>query len=215
VAIREKTKTADYLVVDDLAGLVSLVQMGILEIHTWNSHAARLEEPDRLVFDLDPAPDLPWSRVVEAAARVREHVGGAGLECFVKTTGGKGLHVVVPLAPISWEDCGAFALKVAEAIVREEPSRYTASMSKAARACKVFIDYLRNRRGATSVVAYSTRAREGAPVSTPIAWEELDTGSRPDAFTVTSVPKRLAGLRADPWRDYGSLRQALPKASRR
>lgn len=214
VSIQEKTKVADYLVIDDLAGLVSLVQIGILEIHTWNSRAGRLEEPDRLVFDLDPAPGLAWRRVIEAAGRVRAWLREDGLESFVKTTGGKGLHVVAPLSPgAAWDACGAYARVVADGIVREEPGAYTANMSKAARPGKVFIDYLRNLRGATSVAAYSPRAREAAPVATPLDWNELKESLRPDRFTILSVPRRLAGLRADPWRPYSTLRQALPRGA--
>jgi bifunctional non-homologous end joining protein LigD len=196
--------------------VVSLVQIGILEIHTWNSRVARLEAPDRIVFDLDPADGLPWAKVVEAARLVRERLQQLGLESFVKTTGGVGLHVVVPLQPrASWDECAAFARGVADAIVREEPRGYTANMSKAARPGKVFIDYLRNVRGATSVAAYSTRARAGATVSTPLAWDELEPRLRPDRFTVATVPARLAGLREDPWRRYTKLRQSLPATGAR
>jgi len=210
VAIREKTKTAEYLVVDDLAGLVSLVQLGILEIHTWNSRAAQLEAPDRLVFDLDPGPGLAWTRVVEAAKAVRARLRDAGLESFVKTTGGKGLHVVVPLSGgDGWDACTAFSRRLAESLAKSQPRHYTASMSKAARPGKVFIDYLRNVRGATSIAAYSTRARDGAPIATPLAWEELDSRLEPAKLTIASVGERLAGV-GDPWAGYRRARQSLP-----
>jgi bifunctional non-homologous end joining protein LigD len=211
VEIQEKKKVDDYLVVDDLEGLVSLVQIGILEIHTWNARYARLETPDRLVFDLDPAPELSWSKVVDGARLVRSILEGHGLRSFVKTTGGKGLHVVVPLAPgPSWDACAAFTRRIAETIAAEQPTAYTANMAKAARPGKIFLDYLRNLRGATSVAAYSTRAREGATVSTPLDWDELDARLQPDRFTIESVPRRLAELRRDPWEGYRVRAQSLP-----
>jgi bifunctional non-homologous end joining protein LigD len=211
IRIREKTKNAEYLVVEDVAGLVGLVQMGVLEIHTWNAHARRLEMPDRLVFDLDPGPGVSWPAVVVAARLVRASLETAGLTSFVKTTGGKGLHVVAPIRPEhGWDECLDFAGRVAETLVTETPRAFTATMAKAARKEKIFLDYFRNQRGATSVAAYSTRARPGAPVSTPVAWDELDSVPRPDHFTIASVPRRLARLRADPWAGYAALTQTLP-----
>ena len=218
VKIREKTKVGEYLVVDDLAGLVSLVQMGILEIHTWNSVANRVEEPNRIVFDLDPGPAVRFERVVAGAQLVREALRSAGLESFVKTTGGKGLHVVVPLAPgHGWDDTFGFSQLVASQIVREDPKTYTDAMPKAGRQGKILIDVLRNNRGNTSVAAYSTRARPGAPVSVPLAWEELQRDLRPDQYTVENVPRRLASIKADPWARYFTLRQkiAVPRSRRR
>jgi bifunctional non-homologous end joining protein LigD len=215
VKIKEKTKVGEYLVVDTLAALVGLAQIDILEIHTWNSVVADLERPNRVVFDLDPAPDVEWARVVAAARLVRARLGSVGLESWVKTTGGKGLHVVAPLSPGStWEAGATFSREVAEAIVREEPRGYVAHMAKAARAGKIFIDYLRNVRGATSVAAYSTRARPEAPVAVPLDWDELSPRLRSDRFTIESVPRRLAGLRSDPWAGYWPARQALPAAQR-
>jgi bifunctional non-homologous end joining protein LigD len=211
VKIREAKKTGEYLIVDDLPGLVGLVQIGILEIHTWNSTADRLEQPDRVVFDLDPDPAVPWERVLEAARRVRRRLEDLGLASFVKTTGGKGLHVVMPFRPgPSWEESAAFAEAVAAGIAAEEPRAYTTLMSKAARKGKIFIDYMRNYRGATSVAAYSTRARAGAPVSVPLRWEELSPTPPNDAHTVRNVAARLAALGEDPWADYWRTRQKLP-----
>jgi bifunctional non-homologous end joining protein LigD len=216
VRIQERTKMGEYLVVDDLAGLISLVQMGVLEVHTWNSTTEHLERPDRLVFDLDPGPAVAWPRVLDAARLVRAALAALGLESFVKTTGGKGLHVVTPLSPAADWDAGyAFSRQVAERIAREDPRGYTTRMPKAARTDKILIDFLRNRRGNTSVAAYSTRAREGAPVSTPLAWDELAPDLRSDHFTIANLPARLAGLRADPWARYGTLAQRLPGARRR
>jgi bifunctional non-homologous end joining protein LigD len=215
VHIREKRKIGQYLVVDDLAGLVGLVQIGILEIHVWNATSDRLEQPDRLVFDLDPGDDVAWPAVVAAARLVRARLQDHGLESFVKTTGGKGLHVVAPIdrGP-DWDACARFARGVAEALAREAPDAFVATMTKARRHGRIFVDWLRNVRGATAVAAYSTRAKPNAPVSTPLAWDELGPRTTPDRFTVATLPRRLASLRADPWEGLGSVRQTLP-ASRR
>ncbi|HEY7141860.1 MAG TPA: DNA ligase D, partial [Methylomirabilota bacterium] len=211
VRIREKTKTGDYLVIEDVAGLVGLVQMGALEIHTWNAQADRLEAPDRLVFDLDPGPDVPWKTVLAGARLVRTSLEARGLVSFVKTTGGKGLHVVAPIEPgPGWPACVYFAREVAEALVAEAPRAFTATMAKAARPGKIFLDYFRNQRGATSVAAYSSRARPGAPVSTPLTWKELDAVPAGNHFTIDTVERRLARLRTDPWAGYRDLRQKLP-----
>ena len=211
IRIREKTKSEDYLVIEDVAGLVGLVQMGVLEIHTWNADARRLETPDRLVLDLDPGPGVSWPAVIVAARLVRASLEAARLTSFVKTTGGKGLHVVAPIRPEhGWDECVDFARRLAEALVAETPRAFTATMAKAARKDKIFLDYFRNQRGATSVAAYSTRARPGAPVSTPVAWDELDSVPGPDHFTIANVPRRLARLRADPWAGYAALTQTLP-----
>jgi bifunctional non-homologous end joining protein LigD len=218
VKIKEKTKTGEYLVVDDLAGIVSLVQMGILEIHTWNSLAEGVEEPNRIVFDLDPGPAVPFDKVMAGARLVRDSLRSVGLESFVKTTGGKGLHVVVPLGPgHGWDETFGFSELVAAQIVKQDPRTYADSMPKAGRQSKILIDVLRNNRGNTSVAAYSTRARPGAPVSVPLAWEELQRGLRPDAYTVENLHQRLGSLKADPWARYFKLRQklAVPGARRR
>jgi bifunctional non-homologous end joining protein LigD len=216
VKIQEKTKVGEYLVVDDLAGLVSLVQMGILEIHTWNALADTIERPDRVVFDLDPDPSVGWERVVEGAQALRQRLQDLGLESFVKTTGGKGLHVVVPLRPAStWEESFEFSRAISEEMERAQPRAYTTSMPKARRRGKILIDYLRNNRGNTSVAAYSTRARPGAPVSTPITWEELARGVKPDQFHVGNIRERLQSLKADPWKRYWTVRQRITAAIRR
>ncbi len=216
VKIQEKTKIGEYLVVDDLQGLVSLVQMGILEIHTWNALADDIERPDRVVFDLDPDPSVGWDRVTVAALALRERLHALSLECFVKTTGGKGLHVVVPLRPAStWDESFSFSRALSEEMEREKPQAYTTSMPKAQRRGRILIDYLRNNRGNTSVAAYSTRARPGAPVSAPITWEELQRGIKPDQFHVGNIRARLESLKADPWKGYGTVRQRITAAVRR
>jgi bifunctional non-homologous end joining protein LigD len=213
VSIKEKSGTDEYVVIDDLAGLVSLVQMGVLEIHPWPARADKVEAPDRLIFDLDPGEGVPWKDVVVAAREVRDCLGELGLESFLRTSGGKGLHVVAPLARRnSWDELKAFAKAVAELLVREAPDRYIATMSKAKRRGKVFVDYLRNQRGATAIACYSTRAREGAPVAAPLAWDELTARLKPNGFTVKNMPQRLGKLQADPWAGFFDARQSITRA---
>jgi bifunctional non-homologous end joining protein LigD len=214
VKITEQKKTGEYLVVDSLPALIGLVQIGILEIHTWNSVVERLERPDRIVLDLDPGPGVDWPRVIDAARLVRARLDAAGLESFVKTTGGKGLHVVVPLRPgTTWEEGSAFARALADSMARDDPRAYIARMAKAERRGKIFIDYLRNVRGATSVAAYSTRAKPEAPVSVPLDWDELSPRIRSDHYTIANLSSRLGGLKADPWARYWTIRQKLPSLS--
>ena len=198
------------LAIDNVAGLISLVQNGVVEIHPWGSRADDLERPDRLIFDLDPGEDVPWSAVIAAARELRAELQGRGLESFVKTSGGKGLHVVLPITPrADWDEAKAFTQNVAERMSRAHPDRYVAIMSKRAREGRVFIDYLRNGRGATAVGPYSTRARPGAPVSTPLAWDELSEGLRADHFTVDNLRERLDFLRGDPWDGFFELQQGI------
>jgi bifunctional non-homologous end joining protein LigD len=203
-------------VVEDMAGLVALVQMDVLEIHPWGAAIDDIEKPDRVTFDLDPDAGLPWSRVIEAAQAVREALGGIGLESFVKTTGGKGLHVVVPLVSrLGWETVKTFSRWVAERLADLTPEQFTANQALRARRGRIYIDYLRNGRGATAVGAYSPRARPGAPVSTPLSWREVAEGVRPEAFTVATMPARMRALGADPWGGIGALHQSLGPAVRR
>ena len=210
IAVKEGRSTVSYVAVDSPPGLIALAQMGVLEIHTWGSRQDHLEQPDRLTFDLDPDPALSWKRVKEAAQALRERLSDLGLHSFVKTTGGKGLHVVVPIAPRqNWDVVKAFARKVAESFAEGAPELYLATMSKAKRKGKIFIDYLRNARTATAISAYSTRARASAPVSVPLTWDELATDVREDHFTIRNVPQRLARLRRDPWEGYEKLRAPL------
>lgn len=212
MAVEEDDGERTYLYIETAEGLVSLVQMGALEVHLWGSRVDRIEQPDRMVFDLDPAPDLPWERVADAARTARRLLSSLDLQSFVKTTGGKGLHVVVPIAPRrGWDEVKAFTKAVADALVRLDPARYTATMSKAKRTGKVFVDYLRNGRGATAVAPYSTRARPGAAVATPLAWDELDAPLDPASFTIETVPQRLATIR-DPWAELTSVRQSITSA---
>jgi DNA ligase D-like protein (predicted polymerase) len=214
VKIKEKTKVGDYLVVRDLDGLLSLVQMSILEVHVWGAVAERLEQPDRVIFDLDPDSAVSWATVVEAAFELRRRLEALGLDSVVKTTGGKGLHVVVPFAPGDggWDDALAFSRAVAERLERDNPKAFITKMSKAARAGRIFIDYLRNQRGNTAIAGYSTRTRPGAPVAVPLAWNELTPKLDPRSFTVATVPARLARLKKDPWTASLKTQQQLTAA---
>jgi bifunctional non-homologous end joining protein LigD len=214
VQIQEKTKIGDYLVVDSLPALIALVQINVLEFHTWNTCVGHLEHPDRVVFDIDPGGKVSWSDVVAAARLVRALLRRVDLESYPKTTGGKGLHVVVPLAPrADWQACLAFSRALASAIERAHPDRYTTAFAKAGRENKILIDYLRNNRTNTSVAAFSTRAKEGAPVSVTLRWEELTASLDPGSFTVATVEQRLRRLRADPWKGYWPSRQRLTRSA--
>jgi bifunctional non-homologous end joining protein LigD len=211
VRIREGGgRTASYLYVDDLAGVVALAQIGVLELHPWGTRVGRLERPDRLVLDFDPAPGVPWPAVVKAAEEARALLEDLELASFVKTTGGKGLHVVVPLRPeTGWDALRALGEGIGAELARRAPDRYTVNPLKSARRGRIFVDYLRNVRGATAVAAYSPRARRGAPVSTPLAWSELSGRTRPETFTVETVPRRLATLGRDPWAGFFTTDQAI------
>jgi bifunctional non-homologous end joining protein LigD len=208
--IKSGTGSGTTMIADNLAGLVALAQMNVLEIHAWNARTSHLEAPDRIVFDLDPGPRVPWSAVVEGALRVRAVLEQLDLASFVKTTGSKGLHVLVPLSPEApWADTLAFSHDIALALARSEPSRYSADLAKAGREDKIFIDYLRNRRGATSVSIYSTRARPMATVSIPVAWDALGSGTPSDGFHVGDRAGWLGRRKTDPWADYHRTRQRL------
>ena len=208
IRIPEKTKTGEYLVIESPEAIIALAQMDILEIHTWNTCKDHVEYPDRIVIDFDPGAQVPWRRVIDSARRVRALLHTLDLESFVKTTGGKGLHVVVPLAPRQdWQFCLEFARAIGEALERHDPELFTLKFGKSGRENRILIDYLRNNRTNTSIAAFSTRARDGAPVSVPIAWTELKESLDPRSFTVGSVPRRLKRLRKDPWAEYFKLRQ--------
>jgi bifunctional non-homologous end joining protein LigD len=186
VKIQEKTKVGEYLVADSIEAVVSLAQMGIVEIHTWNSTVDHIEQPNRVVWDLDPGPDVTWKQIVTAARLVREVLGTLGLTSWVKTTGGRGLHVVVPIAPArKVAECLEFSRGVADAIARTNPKLYTTTFAKAGRESKILIDYLRNNRTNTSVSAYSPRARPGATVSMPLAWNDL--AASPERWTLLTT----------------------------
>jgi bifunctional non-homologous end joining protein LigD len=213
--VEKDQEEAEYFLIRDLQGLVGLVQMGTLELHPWGSRADRIERPDQMIFDLDPDKGIGWPEVRSAAQQVRDRLERIGLESFVKTSGGKGLHVVVPLARRSdWDEVYEFAKDFAMGIAADDPGRYTATASKAKRRGKIFIDYLRNNRGATNVAAYSTRARSGAPVSTPLRWEELPGLESPQAYHLGNLPARLSALKSDPWEGFFNSKQSITKAMR-
>ncbi|HUS64634.1 MAG TPA: non-homologous end-joining DNA ligase [Kofleriaceae bacterium] len=206
-----------YMAVSDLEGLLSLANLGALEISTWGCRRDRVDRPDLLVFDLDPDEALPWDAVVEAALELRAHLTDLELVSFVKTTGGKGLHLAVPIARrVDWDTAKDFTRDVAIAMTRARPDRYVAEMGKAKRRGKIFIDYLRNGLQASAIAPYSMRARAGAPVAAPLSWEELERGVSPADFTVTTMPARVQALRRDPWVDLPDVSQSIkPRASRR
>jgi bifunctional non-homologous end joining protein LigD len=208
VNIQEKTKVGEYLVAESISAVVALAQMGIVEIHTWNSTFENLEHPNRIVWDLDPGPSVSWPLVIEAARLLRDVLAVLELRAWVKTTGGDGLHVVVPLRPsLDWKQCLEFSRAVAEAIERADPGRYTTSFRKVGREQKILIDYLRNNRTNTSVCAYSPRARPNAPVSMPVPWEALRDA--PNRWTLATVPRQLRRARVDAWADYWKSRQRI------
>jgi bifunctional non-homologous end joining protein LigD len=210
VNVREKDGKAPYSVIDDVQGLFGLVQLGALEIHTWGSHANDPEHPDLLVFDLDPDPSVPFSSVVTSAHELRKVFEAAKLESFVKTTGGKGLHVCLPIRPeLTWDEAKDFSRRIAEDLARRSPERYVTTVSKAKRQGKIFIDYLRNARSATFVAPYSTRARENAPVALPLEWDELTEDLRPELLTLQTVPARLASGGKDPFARMATLAPSL------
>ncbi|HEX8526066.1 non-homologous end-joining DNA ligase [Allosphingosinicella sp.] len=200
-----------YLYIKDVGGLLAMVQMGVLEIHPWGVTVERPDRPDRIVFDLDPDEELGFIDVVRAAIEVRQRLGALGLASFVRSTGGKGLHVVLPIEPVGeWRSAKAFAKAFSEAMAADSPDRYLTKISKAERTGRIFIDYLRNDPTSTAVGPYSTRSRPGAPVATPLAWEEVAEGLDPGAFNLRTVPERLARLSSDPWADIGRTGQILP-----
>jgi len=212
VKIPEDKGVSWYMIADALPAVIGLVQMGVLELHTWGAKRDELDRPDRIIMDLDPDPTVPWKLVIEAAQLLRTLLNELDLECFVKTTGGKGLHVVLPLQRVhTWDEVKVFSKGLADHLVRLIPDRFIANMSKQKRKGKIYIDYLRNAKGATAIAAYSTRARPGAPVSVPLAWEEMSVDVRSDHFTVENVVERLNGLKRDPWRDYFTVKQKLTR----
>ncbi|MBV6778137.1 DNA ligase D [Xanthomonas euvesicatoria] len=211
--LTEETGTnAYYLVVEDAPGLLELVQFNALEFHPWGSHADRPDVADRVVFDLDPGPDVPFAEVKRAANDIRKLLAQLELESFLRVSGGKGLHVVVPLNPgCDWEVTKRFAKGFADALAQAQPQRFIATATKRLRNKRIFVDYLRNGRGATAVASYSLRGRPGAPVALPLAWSDLSKLQRADAFTLRDVPEKLRRRRKDPWADMDGIRQNLAR----
>jgi bifunctional non-homologous end joining protein LigD len=204
-----------YLYIRDLPGLVAMVQMGVLEMHPWAVTVDHPDRADRIIFDLDPAEGLGFEEVIRAALEVRERLQALGLESFVKTTGGKGLHVVAPIdATAEWREVKRFAKGVSAEMAADSPERYLTKISKAEREGRIFIDYLRNDPTSTAVAPYSTRSRAGAPVAMPIRWDEVKAGLDPCDYTLATVPGLLAKQTADPWAEMFAVRQTLPDAPR-
>src|SRR6185437_7528045 len=191
-----------------------LAQAGVLEVHVRGTTNDDRERADRMVFDLDPGPGTGWQDVIAAARDVRKRLSAFKLESFVKTTGGKGLHVVVPIKPAPWDEVKDFTHNVASEMATQDPQRYVATSTKAKRNNRIFIDYLRNSREATAVAPYSTRARPGAAVSTPVTWAELGKLKSAAQFTVRNLAQRLSRLRTDPWAKITKTGQSLPKSRR-
>jgi|SRR5687767_6401318 len=212
---RDATGSIPYVRITTQRELIASVQGGTFELHSWGSSFPRIDRPDRITLDLDPDAELPWRTFREAIELTRALLDSLELNWFVKTTGGKGLHFVLPIVRRdSWDDAKAFARRMAEHLAASVPTLFTATMSKVKRAGRVYVDYLRNGEGATAVTAYSLRARPGLPVSMPIAWTALDDDVRGDHFNIGNVPRILAGRRVDPWAGYESARQSVGKARR-
>lgn len=203
-----------YVFVQHVRGLVALVQHGVLELHIWGARVDKPDAPDRVVFDLDPAPDVPWSVVLETARRTRRLLAEYELDCWLKTSGGKGLHVVVPVARrLSWDDAHDFSRLIVARLLHEAPEQLVDVASKAARPGKIYVDYQRNARGATTVAPWSTRARDGAPVSIPVPWtgaSKLGSGNARGMDDAAALAKRM---RSDPWADMLTSRQGISAAT--
>lgn len=207
---------APLISIADLDGLMGLVQAAVLEIHPWGATIADWERPDTLVMDLDPGEDVPWTRVIAAAEEVKTRLEASGLAAFVKTSGGKGLHVVSPLKPrANWAEAKAFTKAIAQAMAADRPDLYTATITKSKRVGRILVDYLRNQRGATAVAAYSTRARPGAAVSMPLEWAELSPSIGPAHFTLLNTPGRLEALPRRLWDGFRAAAVPLPKVTER
>ena len=201
--------------ITDFDGLMALVQSATLEIHPWGATTANWEKPDMITMDIDPGEDVAWEEVIEAALELKRRFEDAGLAAFVKTSGGKGLHVVAPLKPqAGWAAVKAFSKAMAADMSKAEPDKYLSVATKAKRKGRLFIDYLRNGRGNTAVAPYSTRARPGASISAPLEWSELTAEIGPAHFTVNNIGARLSALKKDPWDGFFAAAKPLPKKAR-
>jgi bifunctional non-homologous end joining protein LigD len=202
-----------YVMLDEAAGLVSLIQHGVLEIHVWGARADDVDLPDRIVFDLDPGPGVSWRRVIEGAKDLTERLEALELETWLKTSGGKGVHVVIPIARrSSWDDVAAFTRAVAYGMASDSPTKYIAKASKTARKGLIFVDWMRNTRGATAVAAWSTRARPGAPISVPVDWSAIDRLKSGDQFRFANIHEVVQKRGRDPWADLSKSRQRLTRS---
>jgi bifunctional non-homologous end joining protein LigD len=207
---RKSREKEDYLTVDSTDGLIGLAQMGVLEIHPWGSHNESLEQPDRIVFDLDPDPAIQWKTLAETAREFKRRLATMGLQSFVKSTGGKGLHIVVPIRPDrEWPVIKEFAHGLSLDLERDNPELYVTKMTKATRKNRIYLDYLRNDREATSVAPYSPRARSGVPIAMPLRWSELKA-AKPPVFHVSDFARWRPRLRHDPWAEMPKISQEIP-----
>lgn len=198
---------------DGIAAVIEAVQMGTVEFHTWNARSDRIERPDRVIFDLDPDPALPWSSMLEATGLTLQLLDALGLQAFLKTSGGRGMHVVVPIdRRHGWEQVRQFARAVTERLARQTPALIVDKMGPQNRIGKIFVDYLRNQKGASTVAAYSARARPGLAVSVPIGHDELERIEAADQWNIHNLHERLATLPGDPWARYGATRQGIGQA---
>jgi bifunctional non-homologous end joining protein LigD len=206
-------KLEQFLKIEDASGLEAAAQIGALELHIWGARATMIEHPDRLVFDLDPAPEVPFAQVRQAARDFRALLAAADLTSFALLTGGKGIHVVAPLAPaLEWDALKHFSNGIATRLAADDPARFTAVMSKSRRKDRIYIDYLRNERGASAIAPYSPRAREMPSIATPVGWNELSHVDSAGAYTISTLPHRMASLKGhDPWDGYFDLDQRISK----
>ena len=210
IEVQDKNSVEEYSYLKSVDGLVALVQFGVLEIHCWGSKIDKLEQPDVIIFDLDPAEDVSWKNVMGGAKIVRQKLTELKLVSFVKTTGGKGLHVVVPIKrKHDFAAVKQYSHDIVDELVAEYPQAFTGTITKSKRVGKIFLDYLRNQHGATAIAPYSTRVHAHAPVATPIHWDELNARLKPASFTVKTLPKRLKALKDDPWEDYFKVSQKI------
>ncbi len=210
ITIQDKRSKEKYIYIDDETGLMALPQLGVLEIHPWGSRVDDLDYPDMIIFDLDPAPELPWKKIVSAAFEIKKYLSEFKLRSFVKTTGGKGLHIVIPIKPeYDWNEVKIFSHTFARFMTMQHPDKYVNKTSISNRSGKIFVDYLRNQRGATAIAPYSTRARIHAPAATPLHWDELTSDIRDTFYNIKSLPVRLNNLKNDPWKDFFKVSQSL------
>jgi len=206
----KESERADHFYVEDLSGLIGGVQMSSLEFHIWGSRIDKLETPDRIVFDIDPDEGLEFSHVRDAARFIRDALSELGLTSFPMVTGGKGIHVIAPLTPrVEWPEVKAFCHWFADWLGETEPERFTSNIRKEKRKGRMFVDYLRNERGATAIAPFSTRGRAGVPCAVPVGWDELDELKAANAFTLETAADRVAG--PDPWEGYFGVRQSITK----
>jgi bifunctional non-homologous end joining protein LigD len=216
IAIAGGETKKPYLYIDDEEGLFGLVQIGTLEIHDWGVSLKHISQPDRIVFDLDPDEGLPLATLKAAALEVREFLADLGFTSFLKSTGGKGLHLVAPIQPkLGWNEVKPFTKAIADALVAARPDRYTANPLKKTRQGKIFVDYLRNQRGGSAIVNYSTRAKNGAPVACPLRWDELKGLKAASPYSVKTLLARLKALKRDPWEGFFSTRQSITAKARK